>query len=1127
MRIQKINLESFGQFTDTEINLDHPKGGLRIVVGPNEAGKSTLLQAIRVALFGPQGKSTVGSPTTGMRLGFDFESKGAAGTVQRSGSGGPTLASGQPFGNDELAKIVGVDRELFERLFTINHDELRRYGEPLLQSSGGIGELIFGAALGGQGVKEVGEELRQELEALFAPAARARVLNKAIDAVKTAEDTQRASLLTIDTWSKTKSEIERLSGQVKEIDDASAASAVQISGLERINNIRPRLVRRSEASQRLAGLVAAGDTPPAQLVADLAGTLEQGYSADTAIAETRASITKLTAKLDQVPNKRGAFKVASAIASLNQQVAVYRTATSEVARLAPVVAVGRKLKEAEGLRSVVVDVEPLKDTTSDLMTRTAALAGAATEAQDACTRLGIQTKDLAAIPSLAVPAASAIEAEQYKLVDLGNRKKSALKELKSAQKSADEAQDFLNEIEDGKPVATKDDIATARSTRDQILKKVRKRLTRGNREDTSTDEELAQRLGDSVSNVDGLTDSVLEDTDRSVKLFAAQAEVSRASDSVEATQQTLVELEAELAGLQLEWTAMWKGLVALPGSPEEMRTWRDSWSSLCDDLALQNKERSELAEITKAVSGAAKQLRVALQASNSTLPSDAGFLSLLDTAQRLLEEFDSLQSDRAELAKQQARIDLIDQSLAPLLGLLGAGSTAIGDRAIEELDVLRQEQSAAEAEVKRLTREISEFQLQLAIDLDLATTANSQLSLLADQLSVPLEDLPLASTRYLEIAEVRQVLAYLDEELVSATGLSVEALLAEAEAAGGPDEVNARLDRIQQELTDTSAGRDELIKHLTERELEFKKATGGSDAAVAQQEVEEALAGLGSTVEKYVQTALAKAILDQVLEDGGRGSDELIERAGQLFAHLTSGEFTAIGMEQVGQTTVAVAERSAAAGGGRLFIPSLSDGTQDQLWLALRLAGVFRHIDKVGPVPVIIDDVLVNFDDERTARALEMLADLAEHTQVVVITHHPHLVAIAQSSLGADLVQVSELGRRPHTATSITQVFSDAEQVSVPVLPLPTEPKSARAAGASTAGAGSAGPAGAGSAGVGTAGPVERQLLLDALAEGPGIKSDLLQRTGLPADAWASTIRALLDDGLAELNGRTYSLIEE
>lgn len=102
----------------------------------------------------------------------------------------------------------------------------------------------------------------------------------------------------------------------------------------------------------------------------------------------------------------------------------------------------------------------------------------------------------------------------------------------------------------------------------------------------------------------------------------------------------------------------------------------------------------------------------------------------------------------------------------------------------------------------------------------------------------------------------------------------------------------------------------------------------GSVATASQQEVEEALAGLVLTIEIYLQTALAKAILDQVLDDGGRGSDDLIERAFQLFAHLTSGEFTAIGMEQVEQTTVAFAERSAAAGGGgRLFIPSLSDGT--------------------------------------------------------------------------------------------------------------------------------------------------------------------------------------------------------
>jgi DNA-binding IclR family transcriptional regulator len=77
---------------------------------------------------------------------------------------------------------------------------------------------------------------------------------------------------------------------------------------------------------------------------------------------------------------------------------------------------------------------------------------------------------------------------------------------------------------------------------------------------------------------------------------------------------------------------------------------------------------------------------------------------------------------------------------------------------------------------------------------------------------------------------------------------------------------------------------------------------------------------------------------------------------------------------------------------------------------------------------------------------------------------------------------------------------------------LPTEPKSARAAGAGSAGA---------------AGPAERQLLLDALAEGPGRKRDLLDRSGLDESDWSTTIKALTEDGLAKINGTTYSLIEE
>ena len=68
-----------------------------------------------------------------------------------------------------------------------------------------------------------------------------------------------------------------------------------------------------------------------------------------------------------------------------------------------------------------------------------------------------------------------------------------------------------------------------------------------------------------------------------------------------------------------------------------------------------------------------------------------------------------------------------------------------------------------------------------------------------------------------------------------------------------------------------------------------------------------------------------------------------------------------------------------------------------QLWLACRLSGVEHHVDQAGLVPLIVDDVLVNFDDARAGSAFCALASLAKRTQVLVLTHHPHLVDRARA----------------------------------------------------------------------------------------------------------------------------------
>ena len=74
----------------------------------------------------------------------------------------------------------------------------------------------------------------------------------------------------------------------------------------------------------------------------------------------------------------------------------------------------------------------------------------------------------------------------------------------------------------------------------------------------------------------------------------------------------------------------------------------------------------------------------------------------------------------------------------------------------------------------------------------------------------------------------------------------------------------------------------------------------------------------------------------------------------------------------------------------------LSTGTREQLYLAIRLAYVRHYCEQNQPLPIVIDDVLVNFDDQRARQTLTALADISQSAQVLFFTCHPHMVALAR-----------------------------------------------------------------------------------------------------------------------------------
>ncbi len=84
------------------------------------------------------------------------------------------------------------------------------------------------------------------------------------------------------------------------------------------------------------------------------------------------------------------------------------------------------------------------------------------------------------------------------------------------------------------------------------------------------------------------------------------------------------------------------------------------------------------------------------------------------------------------------------------------------------------------------------------------------------------------------------------------------------------------------------------------------------------------------------------------------------------------------------------------ADGRPVPLAGMSDGTLDQLYLAIRIASLEHYFSAHDAAPFIIDDILLNFDDERATAAMTALDELAEKTQVILFTHHQPIVELAR-----------------------------------------------------------------------------------------------------------------------------------
>ena len=114
-----------------------------------------------------------------------------------------------------------------------------------------------------------------------------------------------------------------------------------------------------------------------------------------------------------------------------------------------------------------------------------------------------------------------------------------------------------------------------------------------------------------------------------------------------------------------------------------------------------------------------------------------------------------------------------------------------------------------------------------------------------------------------------------------------------------------------------------------------------------------------------------------------RMSPALNARAGELLSRLTGGKYDQVSLTREFE---ALASQQGDVNPRRLL--TLSKGTADQLYLAVRLAVCDLALPAADPAPLVLDDALADFDDGRMALALETLEEYARGRQVLLFTCH-------------------------------------------------------------------------------------------------------------------------------------------
>ena len=195
--------------------------------------------------------------------------------------------------------------------------------------------------------------------------------------------------------------------------------------------------------------------------------------------------------------------------------------------------------------------------------------------------------------------------------------------------------------------------------------------------------------------------------------------------------------------------------------------------------------------------------------------------------------------------------------------------------------------------------------------------------------------------------------------------------------------------REQQALVaEETTAYEEILQQIGSGEEAVRKMEEGPDLATLLTEQEVDRQRLREAYSEWLSGRVALNLLSSVRHAYERDKQpEVIKNAGRVFEHITDGQYQTIRVT-LDTRQVSVYDQTEAS----KQIAHLSRGTREQLLISLRLGFIEAYEKSSEPLPVVMDEVLVNFDPERAQQTARILQEFARERQLLVFTCRPETI---------------------------------------------------------------------------------------------------------------------------------------